>query len=184
MFMRLLVSKVIISFLLIGMPVVAPAQDFSDTNTAPREEKNFWSWDKVMVGGSGGAQFGDFVAINVTPSIGYRITDRFHAGTRIPFQYVNDKIFYYEYFIYGASLFGRYFVWDNLFLHLEPEALKGPWEFGQDPFFIYNVWAGGGYMFPIGQNSGAYLSLLFNVTGSPYTRYRNPNLQAGFMVGL
>ena len=83
-------------------------------------------WDKFYTGGNIGAQFGTVTFFEVSPLIGYKITDRISAGVGITYQYYqyHDRYYDLKTDVYGGRVFGRYFFTDYLFAHAEYEYLN------------------------------------------------------------
>ena len=146
-------------------------------------------WDKVFFGGNLGLQFGTVTFIEVSPLMGYRITDKISAGFGITYQYYHyqDRTTDFQTNVYGGRVFGRYMFTDYLFGHVEYEFLN------LEAFDFYpqrrrvdveSLLAGGGYMQRIGNNSAIVAMILYNFTESNYTPYQNPILRIGVNIGL
>jgi len=155
------------------------------------EEPNFW--DRVVFGGNASASFGSYTLIYLSPSIGYKVTDRFIAGGGFIYQYAKINRVYdlnrgayvevkgYENQVYGPKFFGNYFVTDFLYLGLQFEylnhdvALYNP---AATPagYELNNQWTPvlfleGGYAQPLGEKGYFQIGLRFNVLhdyDSPY----------------
>jgi hypothetical protein len=84
---------------------------------------------RVMIGGSVGFSFGDYTFVNISPLIGYRFSPKFAAGVNINAQYASQRLkdntgFTYErnnYSMIGAGVFGRFYPFEQFFLHAQPE---------------------------------------------------------------
>ena len=161
------------------------AQDSTMIRKHP-PEKNFW--DKVYFGGNFGLQFGTSTFIDLSPLMGYRITDKFSAGVGVTYQYYHYKDRYYDLAtnVYGGRIFGRYMFTDNLFGHAEYEYLN----LEAFDFFprrrvdVGSLLVGGGYIQRIGPNSAMVAMILYNLTESAYTPYQNPIIRIGFNIGF
>ncbi|CAN5365627.1 hypothetical protein BH11BAC1_BH11BAC1_25860 [soil metagenome] len=154
----------------------------------PPEEKGFW--DKIYIGGNLGLQFGTTTVINVSPQIGYHVTDKFVPGIGLTYIYYNFRDPYsnsrYETNIYGGSVFGKYFFTQNIFAHAEYEELNLE---GYDLYlnkytrlWVPSLFVGAGYNQPLGQRGFIQLLVLFEVLqdrNSPYYR-NNPIVRIGF----
>jgi len=147
----------------------------------PTQKESFA--DKIFVGGGLGAQFGDITSIELSPVVGYKLTERFHTGVGFTYRYFEDTRFNYSTNIYGGNLFGRFLITENIFAHAEYEALYGEWEFDREPYIINSVFLGGGFMQQFG-NSFATIMLLYNINDSAFNPYSNPILRLGFGVGF
>lgn len=175
-----------------GYCLVAPAQD---TNPAPAKtpaaaRPSFG--ERLFFGGNLGLSFGSLTFINISPTVGYRFTDRFGAGLGPAYSYYSDnrdKNYRYTTNTYGGRLFGQYMLLDNLMLYSEYEMINV-----EVPNLLFtklvrrnisSLFVGGGYMQRFGNgNSGISLMLLYNVMESDYNIYENPIIRTGFMMGF
>jgi hypothetical protein len=121
-------------FLLIQVPIFAQIKPVE-----PKIKKPFM--DRIYLGGSLGLAFGSkSTLIDVSPSVGYALTDDIIAGLGLTYKYYqyNDYFFDTANFhptdlkisMYGFSIFARYFltktempIIENAFLHAEIEPL-------------------------------------------------------------
>lgn len=166
-------------------------QFFSVSGQAREEKPKSPFWSKVYLGGNLGAQFGNVTAIDVSPIVGYKITEKISAGFGITYQYYNIRAYNYDTHIYGGRLFARYQPWSFLFLQTEFEELS--WK----PFYDINgnlnserIWApgflaGGGFSQPIGGSSSIFVMGLYNFLYSSNSPYGSPLvLRIGANFGL
>lgn len=160
--------------------------------------QNTSSWidqSRVFTGGGLGVQIGSVTLIDVSPHIGYFITERFALGIGGTYQYyrINNDYINYSTSIWGGRLFGRYYVLEELFAHAEYEYLN--YEAALvDPFGYYsgkiervgvdNILVGAGYRQSIGGNSYVNLLVLWNLNETVYTLYENPIIRMGIDIGL
>ncbi len=167
------------------------AQDTTKTLKKPRNNDIL---SRIDFGGYLGAQFGNVTYIEVSPIASYRVTEKFHAGLGLTYQYYQDNTYQptYSSSAYGGSIFARYFIWRDLFAHVEYAPLyitnfiyyppitidegKAPW--------AHDVLLGGGYRQWIGDRASINLMILWNVNESIYSPYSNPIIRIGFGVGL
>lgn len=144
--------------------------------------------DRLVFGGNIGLQFGSTTVINISPQVGYKITDRFIAGVGGTYQYVRLRYYnaQYEYRILGYNVWSRYYPFENLFAHAEYNRLYSEWQpwTNKGKYWIDGVLVGAGYRQNIAGNFGANILVLFNVKPSPEWPYRNPIIQAGFGFGF
>jgi hypothetical protein len=147
-------------------------------------------WDRTYFGGTLGASFGSYTYVEIAPTAAYKITEKLHVGMGISYMYLSDKTYTpaYNENIWGGSLFGRYFIWRDLFAHAEYQYLNRD---VYDPYLnedvrvnINNILLGGGYRQMLGENSFVTIMVLFNVNDSMYNPYSNPVIQIGFGVGI
>ena len=160
----------------------------------PKKPKNNDILSRMDFGGYFGLQFGTVTLINVSPLVSYRFTEKLHGGLGLTYQYYKDNTFTpsYSSSAYGGSIFARYFIWGDLFAHVEYAPLyitnfvyyppytidegKAPW--------AHDILLGGGYRQWLGEKAFLSLMLLFNVNESIYSQYSNPIIRIGFGAGL
>lgn len=143
----------------------------------------------MFFGGNIGLQFGNYTYVDISPMVGYRVTDRFSAGLSATYIYysVNDPAYYnYSSHIYGGSIFSRYLFTENVFAHAELELLNMDI---YDPFYlgrqtIPSLLLGAGYRMPMGSNASMSFLLLFDVIEDRYSPYINPIIEIGFGFGF
>ena len=176
------------------LPISTIAQN-SDELVPQNDNKTTkgFDWEKVYAGGGLALQFGTFTFIDVSPILGYRVTDNFSAGFGISYKYFSDnRIAGYHSHLYGGNLFSRYAFAENFFGHLEYELLNVEYFaltssgtiMDSERKNISYLWIGGGYRQPIGLNSYLNLMVLYNLNESVYSIYPNPIYRIGFNVGL
>jgi len=161
------------------------------------ENKNKFS-DRLFTGGNLGLQFGTQTMIEISPIIGYKITDKISTGIGVTYRYYRVKDYnylppqIYKTSIYGGSLFARYYIFENFFLHGEYEALNmetavfnpnSLYHTG-DRFWIGNLLGGGGYRQAIGGKSYLSIMILYNFNETPFSPYRNPIIKIGMDLGF
>jgi hypothetical protein len=174
------------------LPQDLTAQD--DTVKSLPVKKNHDILDRIDFGGYLGATFGNIIYIEVSPLASYRITPKFHAGLGLTYMYYSENGPYghYSSSSYGGSIFARYFVWRDLFVHVEYAPLYRP-NFIPPPYPTSNIhdsqWAqdvliGGGYRQWVGDKAFMSIMLLWNINETVYSPYINPIIRIGFGVGL
>jgi hypothetical protein len=154
---------------------------------------------RLDFGGYLGAQFGSVTLVDISPVVSYRVTPKFHTGLGLTYQFY--KIDYvgapdYKTSSYGGSIFGRYFIWRDLFAHIEYAPLyvtfydyyfdnNGNYVSRQSgATWVNDVMLGGGYRQWIGQKAFMSLMFLWNINETYYSPYRNPIIRIGFGAGL
>lgn len=152
-----------------------------------KEENKGFSWDKVFVGGNFWMQFGNYTFIDISPMVGYRFTEKFSAGLGPSYQYLSIKDLGYSFSTnaYGGRVFGRYFIWQNLFTHSELELINlEAFDIQRRRVNVTNLYVGGGYRQMLGERAYADIVVLWNLNESVYSPYRNPIIRAGFNIGF
>jgi len=166
------------------------------------QEQTSKGFDKsrLFFGGNFGLSFGTYTFINVTPQVGYQLSNYFAVGTGINFIYSSTK--YYqgtpaeyksEYGAVGLNIFGRFYPIQYIMLHAQPE-LNYVW--GKQTYsdgsassklpsrFVPSLLLGGGVIIPAGRGA-LVASLLYDVIQdyeSPY--YGFPVFGLGFNIGF
>ena len=147
--------------------------------------------DKIYFGGNLGMQFGTVTQIDLSPLVGYRITDALSAGVGLSYQYYRDDRWSFgdlETNIYGWRIFGKYFFYEDLFAQIENEMLNLETKYfdildkypNQDRFWLDNFMVGGGYRQRIGERSSVSITALWNLNQTANTPYSNPVIRIGF----
>lgn len=159
---------------------------------------------RLVYGGGFGLQFGNVTLVDLSPTIGYRLTDQLTLGTGVSYKYnhINDYTLdqnsgrWYDYRsnIYGGSIWGRYYLLRNIFAHAEIEQLRINYNYtsvssilptnvsnGVD---VTSVLVGGGYRQPLGGHVYFNILILFNLNETDFTPYNNPIIRAGISVGM
>ena len=140
--------------------------------------------DKVVVGGNLGAQFGDLTYIEVSPTVGYKLTEKWLAGVGARYIYVKPRLLPSSNII-GGAIFQQYAILEQAVLHAEMEYLS--FENINTPGERINFLSplvGAGYRSSIGGNSFASILILFNLNDDINSPYSNPILRFNFGFGL
>lgn len=171
------------------------AQIAAPTETQPRKkEVNESGFDRrnLFTGGNFGLQLGQSAYFELSPNIGYKVTERFRPGVGLNYQYwrqkdnAGGKI---SQSIVGWRAFGSYTLLENIIGYSEYENLRI--KFQNQNVYVSNIWAGLGYRQWLGENSAIDMILLYNTLyneGSQGIRpalYGSPwNLKMGLIIGL
>ena len=168
--------------------VVAPTNNSSSpksfdaesrvTTTTTSFNKRSNIFNKIAIGGNTGLNFGTVTYINLSPMVGYRLTDRFMPGIGLTYMYYAIKGYSVQNY-YGGSVFVRYTVFRNFFVMGQLQALNVNTTYSGESIGE-NRWAispliGGGYIFRIGKNGGIMATLMYNLNYNPATSiYSSP----------
>lgn len=149
------------------------------------------TWDRLYVGGSIGAGFSNYATfVDVSPMVGYMLTERWSAGPGYTYQFIRDKVWAESIHITGPRVFSRFGILDWLFLHAEYEHLFYKWrsDVTGDVLRINapGFYAGAGLRSGFDERSGGFLVVMYNFLETSYTPHsrRNPIIQMGFTIGL
>lgn len=155
--------------------------------------------ERIYTGGNINASFGTITYIYIAPLVGFRVSPKFSIGPSFTYIYYKDNRVPlnsgYSNFgrsnsssIYGASVFARYLILENLFAHAEYEVLNR--DVYDDLIHrnhrinVTGFYVGGGYQQRIGMNSFLNFMLLWNLNQSVYSLYQNPIIRGGFNIGF
>jgi hypothetical protein len=177
----------------ISAPSISLAQDDDLHPDKPREHKNRKKdkddtafSDKLFTGGDFGLQFGTLTVVQLSPIVGYWVTqDKLAVGAGITYQYYNNHAYKFSTSIYGGNVFTRYYFGESFFAHGEYEMLNvEAFDGFHDRVWVPGLLAGGGYRQPLGEKASFTIIALWNFTQSTYTPYNNPVIRAGINIGL
>jgi len=153
----------------------------------PQQQQNSLS-NRIYFGGDVGLMFGNYTRIAVHPLVGYKITHNFSVGLRVGYEYIKDNRYTptYETSNYGGSIFLRYRIIPQLYVHSE-YAMTNYELYGESsrkwvPFLLL----GAGFSQSLGGNVYLNLQVLFDVLqneNSPYNPW-DPFFSAGIGVGF
>jgi len=147
----------------------------------------FDNWQsRIFTGGNMGMQFGTITFIDISPLVGYRVTEKFSAGVGATYRYMrqNWQKQIIDSRVIGGRVFARYSVLDNLFIHAEHELLNSDWYYTNNPFNVQSTLAGLGYVQPISDRASFMIMGLWNVYYNPIPIYVNPIIRVGFNIGF
>ena len=145
---------------------------------------------RFYVGGNFGVQLGTVTLIDISPLIGYRLTEKFNVGAGVSYQYYRDSRWGvpYETNIYGGRAFASYYIFRDIFAHAEYELLSlEAYDSQLNEFFrknVHGLLVGGGYRQWVGQRLFMNIMVLWNLNETIDYPYNNPIFRVGIGVGL
>lgn len=163
--MKALIVLLIMAF---SLPVLAQDNnDQTEEDQAQEYSPKPSIFDKMYFGGSVGMGFGTNTFVDLSPLVGYRVTERFNVAAGLIYEYRNYKPWDISYSNYGGRLMGIYKIYEPLFGQIEYEYLN--WEYYYTPeeserFNNNAVFVGGGISQPVGRNIFIVATALYNVT--------------------
>ncbi len=187
----------IIAFLVCSFSLLAQVEEpvRIEGKKKPVEEKPKFR-DRLVFGGDIGLSLGTYTYINVSPAVGYRVTNRLTVGLGPIYIYQNDNYYNYESSMYGAKLLTSFtvlrstdinpnFQFGNLILHIENEFLNvEPYNYltsqQENRLWIDNFLVGGGLSQSVGSKFNVSVLILWDVTNNAYSPYSNPIFRIGF----
>ncbi|WP_276133327.1 hypothetical protein [Polluticoccus soli] len=174
-----------------------------------REQARGFDKNKLIFGGgfTFGASGGLLVA-GLSPVVGYRITDNFSAGIGLSYTYYQQKLAYsnrsggtsiykFKTSFYTGSLWARYLIWQNVFVHAEPQISS--WQrVTRDPYLDPNgqvqvereqvlgpaLYLGGGIRQPLSERMSFVGMALYDVLGNKNNPYNRFDIRFGVNVGF
>jgi hypothetical protein len=176
----------------------------------PNQHKGFSS-DDLIIGGDIRLTIGQYMSLGLAPIIGYKLTDNFSAGAKIGYNYRRERYVFLNPFtnleddfvfrqnIYCASLWTRYIVFQNFFLHLEAEGnfydlYDGSYELNQTTGEIKylkkqviapSILVGVGIKQPISDRTSFVSTIVYDVLQDPNSFYQNQiDIRFGILVGF
>ena len=157
--------------------------------------------DRLYYGGNVGLGFGGGGGVSafyaeLSPMLGYMITDKLSVGPGLINQYKYQKFNLspgkfqeFNSYNYGIRFFGRYQLFPAFFLHGEYETLsynylslnQSSLEIEQNRRIVEALFVGGGYRSYMSARTAIDLSLLFNLNDNRYSPYPNPIFRVGLV---
>ncbi len=174
-------------YLTLTTTVVIAQEFFSEPSSAVNNKKPIFEWNRLFFGGNLGLQFGDYTIIDLSPLVGYRITDRFSSGVQINYNFIHISSLNISTTIYGASVFSNYYIGKSFFIRGEYEWLSLESKYFSPSiyqtskrFSINNILVGGGIRQKLGERSYVNLMILWNLNESALSPYSNPIIRMSF----
>lgn len=141
---------------------------------------------RFFFGGDLGAQFGSLTAIDIAPTVGYTFHRMFKMGISLSFEYfaynhyTPISIERRRHFIYGGSVFARFYPIKYVYLHVEMMGLNQPRPGSDKRRWMGYPLVGLGYNQPVGERTALQLQLLWNLNNSSESILANPIVSLGF----
>lgn len=174
----------LLSFSLIVSYSLAQTDSIPRNRQKPKDEKPFI--DRLFWGGNIGAWVGNPTFVDVSPLIGYKVTDKFSVGVGAIYNYYSYRYNNYKYSVnfYGAKVMARYFILENVYLQAGYDRINRDNPYSLKPnarIWIENILVGGGLRYPVSDNIYCAASALWNLNDTPLSPYPNPIIQIGFV---
>jgi hypothetical protein len=171
-----------------GLKVNAQAREGNDFSTNKSKKTGFrLDPDRIIVGGNIGAQFGDITYVELSPTVGYLITENWLGGLGGRYIYYEEKYAFTSFNtnIYGGGIFSQYYFLENFIAHAEYELLNlNDFNYPEKRTNVSSIFVGGGYRSMIGNSSFGSILLLYNLNDDINSPYTNPVLRISFGIGL
>lgn len=151
---------------------------------------------KLFVGGNLGLIFGtNYTNVDISPLIGYHVTDWFAAGVNFNFDLVSEKGYTdasQSYTTLGGGIFMRFYPVSQFYAQIQPEynrysiqVKSGSSIIGQETHNVASLLMGGGYVQQISPKVSLTFGIFYDVLQNIYSPYfRQPVFQGGINLGL
>jgi len=161
---------------------------YGDTpkTTTNSEKTGKFDWDRVTIDGGLGATFGDVTYFEISPTIGYYLTDNILAGVGGTYIYYSDNINKFKTNIYGGTIFTQYLFKDlPILAHAETNLMNYFSFTRQSRISVAGVFLGGGLKQQMGDGR-SYLSILilWDVNETEDSFFPSPIIRGGISIGL
>ncbi len=156
-------------------------EDTSQNEQAPLK-------DRLFFGGNLGLQFGTITFIDVSPLVGYRLSDDRAVAVGGIYQYIKDNRNGFSTSIYGGRSWFRQMVFQGLFLQAEYQLLNHRVldRFSLEPKRITTsaFLVGGGYRSAVGRNSYMSFTVMWDLIDDPRSPVPSPTIRGGVSIGF
>jgi hypothetical protein len=188
------------SFLLLTFLFIA-TMSFAQTAEieTPKSKNNDESiLKKLVLGGNVGVGYANGWNLNLSPTVGYKLTNSTIAGIGITYNYADFNNPFYNnrttYNTTGGRIFAQQLLFQNLYAHAEYEYLSYEVKVRSNDGRIVNQFEatapglllGGGYSSSFGNGFGFTTEILYNILyRSDISPYASPLIfRGGFMYGF
>lgn len=167
----------ILVFVVFMLPSVIYAQGEED-------EKESFS-ERISFGGGGSVWFGTTSNVYIAPQVLYKVVDNLYTGVGLSYSYWHHAPSNSSLSFGGGNVFSRYYINDQIFLHIEAERIRGRFDQSrQSALNLENYYAGGGYSQSLGGAVSANIMVLYNFNYSEFSPFPNPLIRFGINAGL
>ena len=184
-------NKFFLSFMIsfmISVPLFAQQEDSTQSKV---QKKKTAVANPVYYGGNIGLSFGSYFRIAIMPLVGYKLSPKASVGLKLGYEYIEDKRYDPKLTAsnYGASIFGRYRVVPQVYLHAEFAYYSYKYKLSDlesDRTWVPFLYLGGGYIQPVGPNVALFVEVLVDVlqdANSPYKAW-DPVVSIGVAAGF
>lgn len=164
--------------ILIFIAAVALTFSTQAQNQNEIDKRSDWQ-ERIFMGGNMGLQFGQDTYVNLSPTMGYRITNEVSAGVGV--SYIYTKRFNQSRTHYGGNVFSRVNLFDPFFAMAQYEYLSVDIGAEGKRLGLKSFLVGGGVQQPLGGNAVASFTVMYNlsyVEGEP-SAYNSPIVIGG-----
>jgi hypothetical protein len=183
-----MVKRSLVTFLFL-FALLLPS--IAQTEIAEEQKYDIPYRNSFFTGGGLGLQFGNVIAIDVSPQAGYYPLEHISVGVGLTYQFINNRSYNAKVNVYGGRIFTRLYlpIFENIFAHIEYEYMAyktNVFSYTGDMEWIElnNFLAGVGYRQPIFGRSSINLMLLWNFNETRYALNSNPVVRVGVDISL
>lgn len=173
-----------IFLLLAGLQVQAQYVE-DDKEEDPSAKEKIPLRERIQPGGNFSLTLGTFTYVDVSPLVGYKVTQRYVAGLGATYIYQRIRTSWgiAEGNVYGGRVFNRFMLTQTIFAHAEMESMNVLPAYENDRRWISSPLIGGGFLQSVGQRGGFMVTALYNLNHQPFvTPYPSPLIiRAGFL---
>lgn len=211
-------KKIAILAVVCLIAVTAHAQDVynSSGRAVPRKQQhknNGFNTDNLVLGGDVRLNIGSYINVGISPMVGYKIADNFFAGVKLGYNFRREKYtfvntfknpatednFVFKQNVYSGSLWARYIVFQNFFLHVEAEAnvydlydgsynldpMTNNVKYIKKSVTAPSILIGGGIKQPISDRTSFIATVVYDVLQDNYSFYNKQlDIRFGILVGF
>ncbi len=188
-------SRPLLRSFVVGVALLAAGPRVARAQQAPPEEREPAQsfGQRVYVGGSVAAGFGDIDYVTLAPLVGFKVVPHLELGVQPYYRWVDDSRYSPSVSTndYGLGVFARMPIVRGFFAETDYQYTNYQYvdAFGLKVRSTHNAFlAGGGYTIPAGEHVGIYTSALYEFTydgNDPYRVYDSPlRVQVGVAVGF
>ena len=160
-----------------------------NTNNSPAAESKWY------YGGNVGFSFwNDYTYLGIYPLVGYKVTPKFSVGAKVGYSYINYKDIDFSTNNYGGSIFTRYRIIPQIYLHGEFVYFSFEnrtysiinQQYGSERVWVPFLLLGGGFSQQVSPNVWAFAEVLFDVINDDTSPYKSgqPFVSVGVGVGF
>jgi len=138
--------------------------------TIRSERKSGFDKEKLVPGGNFALSFGNPYYVDISPSLGYMVTEGLLLGVGATYIASGGTSVYgykYSFNFYGGRLLGRQKLFENFFANAELDFLNVPYFYNTNNEtlrkWLVSPLIGGSYVMPFGKRGGIQATLLYNL---------------------
>ncbi len=140
------------------------------------QEKGKFNSNRLVLGGTFGISLGNSTTINISPQIGYALTNSFVVGGGVSYNYYNYNRYDLSLSYLGLNAYVRFHPIQYITLQIQPEVY-GRWGkedgYSIDGKVVPAVLIGAGALIPVTYNSGLSLMLYYDIVQDDWSPYGN-----------